>query len=541
MAYNFLTSRYLRVQQADGGIAYIAPAELAADGNERPVAFATGLPVLDAFATELMIALFQYALAPASERDVLRLLAGSPPSVADLAETFSAHADGFDLYGSTPAFQDTTVRSEKPSPIGRLLPTSPGEQTRKRNQDILISEISAMRPEIVMLALAFIQAHSPAGGRGTRTSLAGGGPLRPWVVRDTLYNTVLANLLPKSVFQELGKPGGDGLDPLPWRSHVHGTRTAANTPPEHVYFACPRRILLAGPEQADPERACGVTGETDVPLITAIRQKANGPEYDSTGWRHPLTPYVQRKQKGVVTPFPKLGATLTSGTAWRERWGLFADVGSAGEPGPVAAAVVRAWRDRRLKEVGGMPMVRVRAFSLRCDNATVTSVVDLPFTFRAFPAQDPGDIRLFEEHLSQIVGVGDEMANALRFYLIEALHGPGHAGDMPRDWGREPQVAFWQRTETDFQTYVADLADALIESTDIAGSLAGPDRQRARHDFQHRTLRKTVLRIFDELCAPQLTAERALDISRARVRLNRRTSNTANTGIDRQLLETEST
>jgi CRISPR system Cascade subunit CasA len=487
-----------------------------------------------------MIALFQYALAPASERDVLRLLAGSPPSMSELSHAFAAHADGFDLYGNTPAFQDTTVEAETPSPVGRLLPTSPGEQTRKRNQDILISEISAMRPEIAMLALAFIQAHSPAGGRGTRTSLAGGGPLRTWVLRDTLYATVLANLLPQNAFRELGTPGGDRLDPLPWRSHVHGTRTAANTPPEHVYFACPRRILLAEPEAADPERACGVTGETDVPLITAIRQKANGPEYDSTGWRHPLTPYVQRKQKGVVTPFPKLGATLTLGAAWRERWGLFADVGSAGEPGPVAAAVVQAWRDRRLKEVGGMPIVRVRAFGLRCDNATVASVVDLPFTFRAFPAQDSGDVRLFEEHLSQIVGVGDELANALRFYLIEALHGPGHAGDMPRDWGREHQITFWQRTETDFQTYVADLADALTKSADVAGTLAGPDRQRARHRFQHRTLRTTVLNIFDELCAPQLTAERALDISRARVRLNRRTSKTADAGIDPQLLEAES-
>jgi CRISPR system Cascade subunit CasA len=529
MSLNYLTSHYLRVRRADGRVDYAAPAEIAATGDGAPVAFATGLPLLDAFATELVIGLFQYAVAPEGDRDLIRLIRGDRPAVDELHARLADVSDGFDLHGETPAFQDPSVAGEKPSPVGRLLPTTAGEQTRKRNQDILNPEFGAMRPEIAMLALAFVQAHSPAGGRGTRTSLAGGGPLRTWVVRDSLYDTVIANLLPQRHFRALGTPGGDGLDPLPWRAAVKGVRASANTPPEHVYFACPRRILLAEPEPADPARACDATGETDVPLITAILQKAEGPDYDSSSWRHPLTPYAERQQKGVTVTFPKLAATLALGTGWRERAGLFGDR-QDGKTGTTPAQAVRWFRDRCVRYLP-QPVVRVRAFGLRCDNAKVESVVDVPFTFRALPSDDTPAIKRFEDHLGAIVAVAERMADALYRCLREALHGPDGAKDLPRDWGREHQTAFWQRTESDFDRYVADLAGALAEAEDVGDALKTTARQRARRSLQWR-LRATALAIFDEICAPGLDGAHALDISRARVRLEKMTSSAAGRGVD---------
>ncbi len=536
MTYNYLTSPYLRVRRADGALAWMAPADLAATGGARPVAFAFGLPVLDIFATELLIGLYQYVVAPASERELLRLLR-QPPDAAALREMFASAAVGFDVYGETPAFQDPSVAGEKPSPIGRLLPTAAGEQTRKRNQDILHGEIAAMRPEIAMLALAFIQAHSPAGGRGTRTSLSGGGPLRTWVARDTLYDTVLANLLPRRDFETLGADGGEAADPLPWRRQPKGKRTQDNTPATHIYFACPRRILLAEPEPADPDRACGVSGEAGVPLVTALRQKAEGPDYESTGWRHPLTPYAQRKDKGDIKAFPRLAATLTLGAAWRERWGLFADGGSAGKEGPVAAEVVRRWRDTRARYLERR-QVRVRAFGLRCDNAKVESVVDLPFVFRAFPAESTTDIRLFEEHLGDVVRVGGEIAWWLRLCIVEALNGEGAAKEMPRDLERERQIAFWQETEPAFQAYVDDLAEALAGSGDVAAALKSPERQRARLEFQRR-LKNTALDLFDAVTEAALTTDAAKDVTVARLKLRRGADKSAHGGIEKHLLERE--
>lgn len=533
MSLNYLRSAYLRVRRADGAITYIAPAEIAAQGEARPVAFATGLPVLDTFAVELLIGLFQYALAPESEDALLHML-DSPPDVAALRDMLAAKADGFDLFGDTPAFQDPSVAGEKPSPIGRLLPTAAGEQTRKRNQDILNREIAAMRPEIAMLALAFVQAHSPAGGRGTRTSASGGGPLRTVVERDTPLATVLANLLPQERFRDCGTPGGDGLDPLPWRSAIRGKRTQENTPPEHVYFACPRRILLGAPEPATPERGCDVSGERDVALITAMRQKAEGPDYESTGWRHPLTPYVYRKQKDTVKAFPMLAATLTLGAAWRERWGLFGDVGTPGVEGPVAAKAVRRWRDERAHDLEA-PRVRVRAFGLRCDNAKVESVVDLPFTFRAFPSQSTDAVAQFESHLSEIVAVGEAMARALRQALAAARFGAEGANDAPRDWGREHQVAFWQRTDAAFQFYVDTLARALEGVSSVHEALESAARQQARAKLQ-RHLRDSALDIFDEICAPELTGEAALAIAVARRKLEAATAKAARTGIDPEVI-----
>lgn len=534
MSLNYLTSAYLRVRRANGAIGYAAPAEIAATGDAEPVAFATGLPMLDAFATELLIALFQYAVAPEGERDLIRLIRGERPSVDSLHDTLGAAADGFDLYGNTPAFQDPSVAGETQSPVGRLLPTTAGEQTRKRNQDILTPDLGAMRPEIAMIALAFIQAHSPAGGRGTRTSLAGGGPLRTWVVRDSLYDTVIANLLPQRHFRTLGTPDGDGLDPLPWRAAVKGVRASANTPPAHVYFACPRRILLAAPEAADPARACEATGETDVPLITAIRQKAEGPDYDSSSWRHPLTPYAERQQKGVPVHFPKLAATLALGTGWRERAGLFGER-REGKRVTEPAQAVRWFRDHVVRYLP-QPVVRVRAFGLRCDNAKVESVVDIPFTFRALPSDDRNAIQLFEAHLGEVVAVGERMADALLTCLREALHGPAGAKDLPRDWGREQQAAFWQRTQSDFDRYVADVAGALADADDVTAALQGAARQRARSRLQWR-LRDAALGIFDAICAPCLDGEHALDISRAKVKLERMTYSEARRGVDPEALK----
>jgi len=530
MTLNYLTSRYLRVRRADGRVDHAAPAEIAATGDAEPVAFATGLPLLDAFATELLIGLFQYAVAPERASDLIRLIRGERPAVDDLHATLANASDGFDVFGDAPAFQDPSVAGETPSPVGRLLPTTAGEQTRKRNQDILNPELSAVRPAIAMLALAFVQAHSPAGGRGTRTSLAGGGPLRTWVVRDSPYDTVIANLLPQQYFRALGTPGGDGLDPLPWRAPVKGVRASANTPPEHVYFACPRRILLAEPEAADPDRACDATGETDVPLITAIRQKAEGPDYDSSSWRHPLTPYAERQQKGVPVTFPKLAATLALGTGWRERAGLFGDRQDGKNGRTVPADAVRRFRDQYVRYLPE-PVVRVRAFGLRCDNAKVESVVDVPFTFRALPSDDAQAIQLFEEHLGRIVAVGERMADALYRCLREALHGPDGTKELPRDWGREHQTAFWRRTESDFERYVADLAGALAEAEDVGEALEATDRQRARLNLQWR-LRATALAIFDEIHAPGLDGAHALDISRAKVKLDKMTYSEARRDID---------
>jgi CRISPR type I-E-associated protein CasA/Cse1 len=198
MNLNYMTSPYLRVRLADGSLAWIRPAEIAAQGPRKPVGFAFGHLLLDAFATELLIGLFQYATAPEGE-DEWHDRWMAPPGVDELDELLAARADGFDLYGDTPAFQDREAASVEASPVGRLFPTSAGEQGRKRNQDIFLPDILAMRPEAAMVALAFVQAHSPAGGRGTRTSLTGGGPLRSWVeAKDgDIYRTVLANQLPR--------------------------------------------------------------------------------------------------------------------------------------------------------------------------------------------------------------------------------------------------------------------------------------------------------------------------------------------------------
>lgn len=508
MNLNYMTSPYLRARFADGSIDWIRPAGIAALGARRPVAFAFGHLLLDAFATELLIGLFQYAMAPESE-DEWHDRWAAPPGPEEVDALLAAHADGFGLYGDTPAFQDREAASVEASPVGRLLPTSAGEQGRKYNQDILLPEIRAMRPEAAMVALAFVQAHSPAGGRGTRTSLAGGGPLRSWVEAEDgdIYRTVLANQLPRSMFDGLGTRGG--IDPLPWRATLAGRRTRANTPAEHLYTACPRRILLSAPEPADPERACDITGERNVPLVTTLHQKADGPDYDSVGFRHPLTPYVYRKDKGAFVAFPKLAATLPLGTAWRERAGLFAPKGGPGTEGPVPARVVDLWRETWVQE--RPERLRIRVFGLRCDKAKVLGLVDGHFTFRVAPQ---GKEAVFDGHANELADLGQRLAGLLRAALREARYGPGEREKIDYEFGSEAVSAFWFSTEAEFDRHLRTVAAALAANA----GLGDPEMVRARSGFL-RFLRGKVQELFDEQCFHLLTGPYPDRAAEARRRL----------------------
>lgn len=507
---NFCTSPYFRTRLADGSLAWSRPADFAAQGGRRPVGFAFGHMLLDAFATELLIALYQHALAPESE-DGWHDLWEEPPGPDEVAERLAAAADGFDLYGDAPAFQDKEAAGVEPSPIARLLPVMPGEQGRRRNQDILLPDIGAMRPEVAMVALAFVQAHSPAGGRGTRTSLTGGGPLRTWVEAPDgdVFRTVIANLLPRDRFDALGTR--NGIDALPWRASLRGKRTAANTPPEHLLFSCPRRLLLAPPESPDPDRACDVTGDRDVPLVTAVHQKADGPDYESTGFRHPMTPYVYRKDKGAMAAYPRLAATLAQGTAWRERAGLFAARGGPGMEGPVPASVVSLWTQARLHEVAGMDHVRLRAFGLRCDNAKVLGLVDGEFVFRVAPA---GHEAAFDEYADRQILAGQGFARLLRAALAEAQLGPAEREKAGFEFGAETVEAFWSETGAAFDRHLGEVARAIEGGT----GWGDPALAELGKDFRGR-LHRRALDLFDGRCFALLSGPRPERAAEARNRL----------------------
>ncbi len=537
MTLNYLTSPYLRVRRADGNLAYVAPAEIAATGEAEPVAFATGLPLLDAFATELLIALFQYAVAPESERGVLKLIRGERPSVESLHDTLAAAADGFDLYGDAPAFQDPSLSGKKPSAVTRLFPYTPDAKPNAFKRSIW-PYLEGVNLETAMLGLAFMQAHCSGGGAGYKTSISAGGPLRTWIAGRSLYETVVCNLLPRARFRELGTDETAQGRKLPWLNPFSGHYTSANAAAETVYFATPRRLLLPEPKPASTDNPCGITGETNGSIIDGVIEASGGANYEKSTWRHPLTPYYFQKEKGVIQGLPRRAMSVAKDTAWRERSGLFGDNLKGDETGTLPAEIVRTWRDGRARNLGWQT-IPVRCFGLQfVQQAKVGGTVDLPFTFRALPSDDPDAIALFEGYLAEIVEVGETMVRALGTCLRQGLYGPAAAGDLPRDWGREHQAAFWQRTQAPFDRHVADLAEALADADDVAAALATPERQRERQRFQG-TLRATALDIFDAVCAPGLDGAHALDISRARVKLAGITTKEAKRGVDAKLLEAE--
>lgn len=107
--------------------------------------------------------ILQIFAAPQSEEEWLELW-HSPPAPQLLLEKFSAHAEHFDVYGTSAAFQDLTdnlSNTHSPSYI----------------MNAGFPDGFPISIEAAMAALVVFQAHCPEGGRGSRNSLRGGGAL----------------------------------------------------------------------------------------------------------------------------------------------------------------------------------------------------------------------------------------------------------------------------------------------------------------------------------------------------------------------------
>lgn len=122
-----------------------------------------------------------------------------PPEVLEAA--FAPLAAAFLLDGDGPRFcQDAEDFSGKSLPVERLLIDAPGENTVKRNTDLLVKRdrVAILGRPAAAMALYALQAFAPSGGAGHRTSLRGGGPLTTLVLPNnapcTLWHMLWANV-----------------------------------------------------------------------------------------------------------------------------------------------------------------------------------------------------------------------------------------------------------------------------------------------------------------------------------------------------------
>ena len=244
-------------------------------------------PDLNLACLELLVGLVYLAHPPQGKGD-----RQSPPSADALREALAPLAPAFNLLGDGPLFlQDWEQLEGAQLPCERLFIDSAGDNTAKRNQDLMVrrGRYDELPLPLAAMALYTLQAFAPSGGAGHNTSLRGGGPMVALVrpAKEGLWPLIWANV-PR------GQPIAQArLNALPWMRPTktsqpvdkrrpeslperdNRTRPAPDGPDPVVFFGQPRRLRLVARNG----------------FVTHITQKNYGENYPTSMWRHPLTPY----------------------------------------------------------------------------------------------------------------------------------------------------------------------------------------------------------------------------------------------------------
>ncbi len=459
------------VARAGGPVRWLRPRDIVADA-ELPVDVSVGRPDLRIGTYELLIGLITVAMAPMGDVPWDRLYR-TPPSPEALDAAFAPLRPFLELDGDGPRFlQDFAALAGNTLPPDALLIDLQGEDGTffaKAGRHTVLSRAGAA------IALYAFQAFAPAGGRGNRTSMRGGGPLTTLVMprETTLWQRLWANV-PVLGGQEERAPSNLALV-FPWAAPTRTSETNAPTVPQghahalQAYFGMPRRVRLQFAANAD-RTPCAITGIIDDVVVTGFVQRPYGPKYE--GWVHPLTPYYQ-PTAGAAEMLPLHPKVTPIG--YRQWIGLLYD----GERGAVARSV-RLAKDLLPK---GRGPVSVLAAGYVTDNMKALDYAesDLPL----YILGDKGAQEQLETFAKTLIDAADAIAFELRRAIDKAF-----AAEAGSTLTGAASAGFWARTETVFRRM---LDQAAGQGADEAGDEA---RLTLRQSWR-RTLEIEALAAFD--------------------------------------------
>lgn len=482
---------WLPLRRFSGRVEWSPPSALVSDLADDPVvAIASPRPDFDGATTEFLIGLVAAAMLPPNEEAWLARWE-QPPTEADLAAALAALPAAFELLGDGPAFfQDLDaagVRGADPRPIEQLLADAPGDETRKKNTDLFVKrdQVPALGRPAAAMALLTLQTYAPAGGKGNRVGLRGGGPLTTLVdprpapgqsaAEYALWRLVWANV-PSAELLGAGASVPVDAAPaavFPW---LGPTRTSDGDPaqvtrpedahPLRAFFGLPRRLrLLVGSEPG----VCALTGRPDEVMVTGFAQRPYGEMYQN--WEHLLSPHYQAKAQGWLPVHAQ-----PEGLGWRDWIGLFlGDAAATRRP----ARVVAAWRDAR-GSMTGVPRPAISVFGYDFDNMKARAWQQGRFPAFAAPPADVAEVRRVAQGLVEATRVA---ASLLQRAVTDV-----HLALSDAE-GAELTRCVWQALEESFYRRVF----GVLDNPDAAGA-GGAARSFLR------TLRHVLLAQFDQRC-----------------------------------------
>lgn len=438
---DLLQSTWLRGRTQAGEVLPLSPLLI---GENEWLELEASRPDFRAALYQFLIGLLQTAYAPEDAREWRERYA-KPPSRAELEAAFEPYRYAFLLENDGPAFmQDLSLPDEANQLLVLELLIDAGSSSNlyfnKPPADHGLCEGCFTQ------ALLTLQLNAPAGGRGVRTSLRGGGPLTTLLVpadeNASLWQKLWLNVLP---LDALDHPPVKKLgDVLPW---VVPTRTSddkggQDTPPDLVhplqaYWSMPRRIRLDASTAGHGE--CSVCSASDVRLIHHYRSRHGGTNYTGA-WVHPLTPY-SLDAKGEKPPISCKGHQ--AGRGYRDWLGL---VLGNDDHQPDAAKVVSHFTIKL-----GKPRVRLWCFGFSMSNMKALCWYDSTLPVHAV---EPDVLRAFTKSVKVVLDSAEAMASALHKQVKAAWF------RRPGDVASEPAInqSFWQGSEPSFYRLLDELA-----------------------------------------------------------------------------------
>jgi len=475
---NLINDKWIPVRRADGRLDIIAPWQITdhIGTDQSPiVAIASPRPDFDGALVQFLIGLLQTTCTPEDENGWWDWRE-EPPPPERLKDRFATVGSAFEVEGQ-PAFMQDFLPDELKNElnISALLIETPGDQALEHNKDHFIKRgsVEQLCPACAVTALLTMQINAPAGGRGYRTSLRGGGPLTTLVLGNTLWETCWFNILQSSTYHGDEQPTNSlNHHRFPWLAPTRtseakppaGITTPVDVHPDHIFWASPRRIRLKM-DDVPETGSCSLCANTSQRLCRTFTTTNYGPNYQ--GFEHTLSPhYSNNDGKSPVHPQP-------GGMGYRHWLGLIEN-STEGNIDRQPAKVIEQFRSR-VQEEG-----RLWAFGYDMDNMKARCWYDATLPILTAPE---GMAEIFKAQVEKLVQAAHRVCSLIRSRVKHALFGDSDVrGDLSY-----VQSHFWSVTEGSFYEHIRSLRDVLA-SNDSGNTIL---------ESWLTTLKNTALTLFD--------------------------------------------
>lgn len=507
---------WLPVALSSGRRVLVRPCDIGQPHEGEPILrIATGRADCDISLSELLIGLLTVAMSPRDE-DEWGERYRNPPAASAIDAAFAPYASALVLDGDGPRFfQDRDELDGEPVPVSGLLIDSGAEHFTKPGGFSTVSRAGAA------IIIATLQTMAPAGGRGHRTSIRGGGPLTTLVVpgpseggEPTLWQRLWAN-----VPIEMRTSPKEAPRIFPWLGPTRVSDNGATTTPADVsrlqaFFGMPRRVRLVFEPNAEG-KACDLLGHVDSIIVRGYVTRPSGTNYVAWDRAHPLSPYYKPKPKDLEF----LPVHLRSSRIGYRDWLPLQYDQRSGEASLPAACVTqfrsvgsglffadRAAMRRSRLIAAGYVMVPGQAKALDFGEAL------LPLIFASTP---DGNGRL-SELAEAMVSAASDVVYQLTSSVKLGLYGKRRKAANDSAVLGPVRDRFWAETETGFYDALRSTAD----SVDMPGEEwidRKEDVRAALGKAWHAVLRQRALAIFDDsVPIDSAEADRIEDIVNAR-------------------------